>query len=101
MSGKAGGYIGPYRATSTTATSASGIWSLTAQQQRVGAVWSEVEANIKKFNSKRSEKFITEIYPTINTQNVFYIPEFLFWLRSQTFSAWVTIVSHQDIDATV
>lgn len=42
MSRKAGGYIGPFRQTSTTASSASGVWSLADQQHRVGAtLWPE------------------------------------------------------------
>lgn len=55
------------------------------EQQRYGAKWNQVADNIKKFNSKRSTKFITEVYPTINTQNVFYLPELLDWIDTQSF----------------
>jgi len=55
------------------------------EQQRYGANWTQVTENIKKFNSKRSTKFITEVYPTINTQNVFYLPELLDWINTQNF----------------
>lgn len=40
MSRRAGGYVGPFRATSTSASSASGVWSLSDQQHRVSAgIW--------------------------------------------------------------
>jgi len=55
------------------------------EQQRCGASWAQLIENIKKFNSKRSTKFITEVYPTINTQNVFYLPELLNWIDTQDF----------------
>lgn len=55
------------------------------EQQRCGASWSEVTANIKQFNSMKSEKFITEVYPTVNTQNVLYLPELLAWIDTQEF----------------
>lgn len=55
------------------------------EQQRCGADWATVVDNVKKFNSKRSEKFQTEVYPTINTQNVFYLPELLEWISTQDF----------------
>ena len=55
------------------------------EAQRVGAKWDQVGENIKKYNSKRSEKFITEIYPTINIQNVYWLPELLEWISTQSF----------------
>ena len=55
------------------------------EAQRIGAKWDQVCENIKKYNSKRSQKFITEVYPTVNTQNVFYLPELLEWINTQGF----------------
>ena len=56
------------------------------EAQRVGASWDLVCANIKKYNSRTSDKFITEIFPTINTQNVFWLPELLEWATKQKFN---------------
>jgi len=55
------------------------------EQQRVGATWSTVCNNIKKYSDHRSEQFKTELYPTINTQNVFWLPELLDWASTQSF----------------
>ena len=55
------------------------------EEQRYGATWSNVCENIKKYNSRRNKKFITEVFPTVNTQNVFYIPELLEWIAEQPF----------------
>jgi organic radical activating enzyme len=55
------------------------------EQQRVGAVWDEVCDNIIKFQKQKSNKFITEVYPTINTQNVFWLPELCQWIDQQVF----------------
>lgn len=55
------------------------------EEQRSGAIWSSVCENIKKYNSRRNKKFITEVYSTVNTQNVFYIPELLEWYSEQSF----------------
>ena len=55
------------------------------EEQRCGATWSNVCENIKKYNSRRNKKFITEVFPTVNTQNVFYIPELLEWIAEQPF----------------
>lgn len=53
------------------------------EEQRVGANWLQVCDNIKKFNQHQSDKFLTEIFPTINTQNVFWIPELIEWANQQ------------------
>lgn len=60
------------------------------EEQRVGANWLQVCDNIKKFNEHQSDKFLTEIYPTINTQNVFWIPELIDWINQQgvNFVSW-------------
>jgi MoaA/NifB/PqqE/SkfB family radical SAM enzyme len=55
------------------------------EEQRVGANWKIVLENIQKYNARRSKTFITEIFPTINTQNVFYLPELLEWIETQQF----------------
>ncbi len=64
------------------------------EAQRVGAKWDQVGENIKKYNSKRSEKFITEIYPTINIQNVYWLPELLEWISTQSFDHTAFNVLH-------
>ncbi len=64
------------------------------ETQRVGAKWDQVGENIKKYNSKRSEKFITEIYPTINIQNVYWLPELLEWISTQSFDHTAFNVLH-------
>lgn len=68
------------------------------EQQRYGANWNQVTDNIKKFNSKRSTKFITEVYPTINTQNVFYLPELLDWINTQNFDHVAFNILHEPIE---
>ena len=55
------------------------------EQQRVGAKWDQVCENIIKYNARRSERFITEVYPTINIQNVYWLPELLEWISTQDF----------------
>ena len=64
------------------------------EQQRTGAKWDQVCENIKKYNSKRSEKFITEVYPTINIQNVYWLPELLEWISTQDFDHTAFNVLH-------
>ena len=65
------------------------------EAQRVGAKWDQVCENIKKYNSKRSEKFITEIYPTINIQNVCWLPELLAWIATQEFDHTAFNILHK------
>lgn len=55
------------------------------EQQRCGANWVSVCENIKKYNARKSNKFITEVFPTINTQNVYWLPELLDWIATQDF----------------
>jgi MoaA/NifB/PqqE/SkfB family radical SAM enzyme len=55
------------------------------EDQRVGAKWDQVCNNIKKYNSRRSKKFITEVFPTINIQNVYWLPELIAWIATQEF----------------
>ena len=59
--------------------------------ERNGVSWSIVAENIKKFNAHQSEKFVTDVYPSINIQNVLYVPELLEWIDSQQFSSGVSI----------
>ena len=59
--------------------------------ERNGVAWDIVAENIKKFNSRRSEKFITDVFPSINIQNVLYVPELLEWIDSQQFSSRVSL----------
>ena len=58
------------------------------EYQRNGANWLQVNENIKKYCAKVTDKFIIDIFPTINIQNVYYLPELLFW--AQTFNIQLT-----------
>jgi MoaA/NifB/PqqE/SkfB family radical SAM enzyme len=55
------------------------------EYERYGAVWREVEENISKFNSMRSNRFSTQICLTINVQNVYYLPELCEWICGNIF----------------
>ena len=55
------------------------------ESQRCGASWKQVCKNIKEYNSRRSDKFITEVFVTINTQNVFWLPELIEWFETEDF----------------
>ena len=55
------------------------------EEQRTGASWSQVVSNIQKYQQHRSEKFTTELFPTVNTQNVNWLPELLDWADTQQF----------------
>ncbi len=55
------------------------------EYQRCGAQWTRVVDNIQKYNNHKSPTFTTEVFPTINTQNVFYLPELIEWIASQNF----------------
>ncbi len=56
------------------------------EEQRQGANWGQVCNNIRLFNSHKSDKFLTDVYPTINTQNVYWLPELIEWINTQSFS---------------
>jgi MoaA/NifB/PqqE/SkfB family radical SAM enzyme len=51
-----------------------------------GGSWSTVENNIKKFLSLNLDNLIIYIMPTVNIQNVYYIPELVEWARSMGLS---------------
>jgi len=55
------------------------------EYQRNGANWESVVENIKKYNSITRDNFITEVYPTINIQNVYYLPELIDWIYTVNF----------------
>lgn len=55
------------------------------EYERYGAVWSEVQANIAKFNQLHSPRLSTQICLTVNIQNVYYLPELCAWINTQTF----------------
>ena len=56
------------------------------EYQRNNAVWDKVVDNIKRYSLLKSDKFITEMYPTINIQNVYYLPELVDWATSMEFN---------------
>jgi MoaA/NifB/PqqE/SkfB family radical SAM enzyme len=51
--------------------------------QRAGADWSSVCDNIARYNQKVSNNFATDIFATVNSQNVYYLPELLEWTTQQ------------------
>jgi hypothetical protein len=52
------------------------------EYQRNGANWAQVNVNIRKYCAKISDKFTIDIFPTINIQNVYYLPELLLWAQA-------------------
>jgi radical SAM protein with 4Fe4S-binding SPASM domain len=54
--------------------------------QRNGANWAKVQENIIKYNKKTADNFITDVFATVNIQNVYYLPELLQWISQQKFS---------------
>ena len=57
------------------------------EYQRNGANWEQVNENIRKYSELRSDNFIIELYPTINIQNVYYLPELLEWAKKIAFDS--------------
>ena len=55
------------------------------EYERYGAIWSEVQDNLKRFNKLRSAKVSTQLCTTMNIQNVYYLPELCEWISTQTF----------------
>ena len=57
------------------------------EYQRTGAQWTEVEANIAKFKTLRSQhaNISLQVCSTVNVFNVFYLPELAEWNYSQGF----------------
>lgn len=60
------------------------------EYQRSGASWRNVENNIAMFNKHLSSWFHTDVYPTINCQNVYYLPELLEWISNNSFDQGVS-----------
>jgi MoaA/NifB/PqqE/SkfB family radical SAM enzyme len=56
--------------------------------ERSGAVWEEVNANIKKFIDMRSRhnNITLQVCLTINAQNVYYLEELCDWIAQQNFN---------------
>ena len=52
------------------------------EYQRNGANWLQVNDNIRKYCAKVNDKFTIDIFPTINIQNVYYLPELLSWAHT-------------------
>jgi len=55
------------------------------EYERYGAKWSQVLDNLDKFDKIRSSRLSTQLCCTVNTQNVYYLPEICDWLQTQTF----------------
>ena len=58
--------------------------------QRDGGNWDQVVNNIKEFNTHTSTTFMTDIFPTVNIQNVYYLPELIEWAHTQNFNDGMT-----------
>jgi MoaA/NifB/PqqE/SkfB family radical SAM enzyme len=54
------------------------------EYERYGAKWSEVQDNMAKFISMRSNKISIQLCTTMNIQNVYYLPEICDWIETQT-----------------
>jgi len=52
------------------------------EYQRNGSNWTVLLDNVKKFKDKLSDTFSIEIFPTVNIQNVYYLPELVSWAES-------------------
>jgi molybdenum cofactor biosynthesis enzyme MoaA len=59
--------------------------------QRNGASWEEVNQNIDKFNSHKSDIFKTDVFTTVSILNVFYLPELIQWANTQNFSYQISL----------
>jgi len=57
------------------------------EQQRRHASWDAVCDNIALYNKRQSEQFETEIFPTLNSQNLYYLPELIEWAETQGFGS--------------
>ena len=44
-----------------------------------------LQANLIKFSEMCGSKFSTQLCLTVNTQNVYYLPEICDWMKTQTF----------------
>ena len=56
------------------------------EYQRNGALWHNVNKNITKYNQIMLTNFVTDAFPTVNIQNVYYLPELIEWVYSKNFS---------------
>lgn len=54
------------------------------EYERYGAKWSEVQDNMAKFVSMRSDRVSIQLCITMNIQNVYYLPEICDWVDTQT-----------------
>jgi MoaA/NifB/PqqE/SkfB family radical SAM enzyme len=52
------------------------------EYQRNGSDWTVLLDNVKKFKDRLSDTFSIEIFPTVNIQNVYYLPELVSWAES-------------------
>lgn len=66
--------------------------------ERNGTNWTTVCDNIKKFISKNSNTFKTDVFPTVSMLNVYYLPELIEWIGRQNFSESYSLnmLSHPD-----
>lgn len=55
------------------------------EYERYGADWNQVLSNLDKFTALRSTRLSTQLCCTVNTQNVYYMPEICEWLDTRIF----------------
>ena len=51
------------------------------EYQRNGSFWFHVEDNLARYNALRSQNLSFSIFPTVNIQNILYMPEFIEEMR--------------------
>jgi MoaA/NifB/PqqE/SkfB family radical SAM enzyme len=54
-----------------------------------GGRWSDVQTNLNNFLSARLPNMTLSIFPTINVQNIYYLPELIDWFESTGFDSLI------------
>jgi sulfatase maturation enzyme AslB (radical SAM superfamily) len=54
-----------------------------------GGRWSDVQTNLNDFLSARLPNMTLSIFPTINVQNIYYLPELIEWFESTGFDSLI------------
>jgi molybdenum cofactor biosynthesis enzyme MoaA len=66
------------------------------EYQRNGANWNTVEDNIKKYCTNKSNKLKLNVFPTVNIQNVYYLPELIDWINDQSLPYSLSVLRHPE-----
>lgn len=59
-----------------------------------GSLWSEVEQNVKKFQSLESSNFHSYVFATVNVQNIYYLPDLIDWANELGIDVLFSIVKN-------